>query len=75
MSSPAERWFERFRTEGWPLVDELVSDNHHETLHLDFKGKADSFSPSLDRSDRRNFSTALSGFANSEGGGWSALVA
>ena len=44
MSSPAERWFERFKTEGWSLVEELVNDSHYETLHLDFNSVRDGLS-------------------------------
>ena len=39
-----------------------------EDLHLEFKEKADRRTPELDKNDAANFSKALSGFANSDGG-------
>ena len=46
------------------LVDERVQEN----LYLEFKTKKDSRTPELDKSDSFQFSRALSGFANSDGG-------
>lgn len=39
-----------------------------ETVHLEFKEKATAANPELEKSDKKNFATALSGFANSDGG-------
>lgn len=46
----------------------LVQDRTQENIYLEFKMKADRRKPDLDESDSRQFSRALSGFANSDGG-------
>jgi len=46
-------------------IQEFVATGREEDLHLDFKVVGD---PQLTRQDRRSLATALSGFANSDGG-------
>lgn len=47
-------------------LDRYCADQQEENLHLDFKTVASSAMKSKD--DRHSLATALSGFANSEGG-------
>ena len=47
---------------------QLVVDRAQENLYLEFKTKKDRSNPDLDDSDAWQFSRALSGFANSDGG-------
>lgn len=47
------------------LIESFIRDQQEENLHLDFKTVNDA---SLDRDDRKALATALSGFANSDGG-------
>lgn len=49
-------------------LQKLKEDKTKEGLYLEFKTKADSRHPALDEEDSKNFSKALSGFANSDGG-------
>jgi len=49
-------------------VEQLVHDRVKEDIHLEFKMKKDRRGPDLDVSDAWQFSRALSGFANSDGG-------
>lgn len=46
----------------------LIQEKAKEDIHLEFKEKKDRSNATLDESDRRQFSRALSGFANSDGG-------
>lgn len=46
-------------------LDEFIDNQREEDLHLDFKRLNE---PRMDRDDRKNFATALSGFANADGG-------
>ncbi len=49
-------------------LDELRRFQREEDLYLEFKQKQDSRNGDLVESDRRAYSTALSGFANADGG-------
>ena len=49
-------------------VKQLVDDRVQENIYLEFKTKKDRRTPELDDSDSFQFSRALSGFANSDGG-------
>ena len=49
-------------------VKHLIHDRVPEDIHLEFKTKKDRSVPELDPSDAWQFSRALSGFANSDGG-------
>lgn len=49
-------------------LQKLKEEKTKESLYLEFKTKADSRHSQLDDDDRKNFSKALSGFANSDGG-------
>jgi hypothetical protein len=49
-------------------LSQLIAESVKEDLHLEFKTKKDSSQGSMDESDKRQFSRALSGFANSDGG-------
>jgi len=61
--------FDRFKVEGWKVVEELVSDHSPETLHLEFKCKAHEGQPGkLHDDDKKNLAKAISAFANTEGG-------
>ncbi len=53
---------------GTELIDEWVDDGCREDLHLDFKRKTNPYVPTLHEDDRRNYSRALAGFANSDSG-------
>jgi hypothetical protein len=53
---------------GIDAVRQLVTDRTKEGLYLEFKMKKHDDSAELDTSDARQFSRALSGFANSDGG-------
>lgn len=60
--------FEQFMDQGLALIDRWVLDGTREDLHLDFKRKAHPKEARLSDDDRRNYSKALSGFANSDSG-------
>lgn len=60
--------FDQFVDQGLALIDRWVADGTREDLHLDFKRKAHPFEVRLSDEDRRNYSKALSGFANSDSG-------
>lgn len=60
--------FQKLQERGLDLIEELIEDGCREDLHLEFKRKAFPSTPSLSDDDRRNFSKALSGFANSDSG-------
>jgi len=49
-------------------VEQLIADRIQENLYLEFKTKKDRRTAELDDSDSFQFSRALSGFANSDGG-------
>ena len=68
MSDAAHTLLQELVEGGWQFVHDLASEPRQETLHLDFKVKADPRKSALDRDDKKNFSKALSGFANSAGG-------
>ncbi|ATX81556.1 Putative DNA-binding domain-containing protein [Mariprofundus ferrinatatus] len=59
---PHKELYERINLE---LIQEWISEQKEETVHLDFKCVEQS---SMGRADRKNLAKALSGFANSEGG-------
>ena len=50
------------------LLNRWVDDGVREDLHLDFKRKSHPYEVKLNDDDRRNYSKALSGFANSDSG-------
>jgi hypothetical protein len=54
--------------EGLVGIRQLVADRAKEDIHLEFKTKKNRSVPDLDDSDGWQFSRALSGFANSDGG-------
>ncbi len=67
----AELFIERLETfgsNGWKLIDELVSEQQAEDLYLDFVEKTDPTTAALSIDDKRNLSKAISGFAHSDGG-------
>ena len=65
---PAEELFNRFRERGIDEIRELVERKQDETIFLEFKRKAHPSKAALHDDDKKNYSVALSGFANSEGG-------
>ncbi len=64
----AERLFQSIRLQGLDIIREWIAEGYREDLHLDFKRKSSPQLIGLSEDDRRNFSKALSGFANSDGG-------
>src|SRR5260370_32466739 len=60
--------FERLKSEGFGLIQELVTSQAQEGLQLDFKVKANPKNGELNRDDRGVLGAALSAFANSAGG-------
>lgn len=60
--------FERLKSEGYGLIQELVTSQAQEGLQLDFKVKANPKNGELNRDDRGVLGAALSAFANSAGG-------
>jgi hypothetical protein len=66
MPSPLEEFFDSLETSA--DFARLVADRVHEDIHLEFKTKRNRSVPDLEDSERWQFSRALSGFANSDGG-------
>lgn len=66
VTDPLREFFESLATE--EALRELVREQRPEDIHLEFKQKKDRSRPELDDSDAFQFSRALSGFANSDGG-------
>lgn len=67
MDNPELRaFYDRFVDEA--SLQELVRDREQENIHLEFKKKKRANTPELDQSDSWQFSRALSGLANSDGG-------
>jgi hypothetical protein len=65
----AEAIFEEILRDGIDAIDEFIDGRLPESLFLDFKKSADQGrGRHLHESDRNNFSAAVSGFGNSEGG-------
>ena len=62
----AQSIFESVRT--YADLQQLVRDRVQENIYLEFKTKKDRRTPDVDESDAFQFSRALSGFANSDGG-------
>jgi hypothetical protein len=60
--------FERLSAEGWPLIEAWKNEREAETLHLEFKRKADPCSAEIEPKDMANVAQTLSAFANTEGG-------
>jgi hypothetical protein len=58
----------RLKTEGESLIQNWVWEDQEETLHLEFKTKAESAKSKLSESDKQNIGKSLSGFSNAEGG-------
>ena len=66
VSEPLREYYSLLSTE--TSLSQLIAESVKEDLHLEFKTKKDSSQGHMDDSDRRQFSRALSGFANSDGG-------
>lgn len=65
----ADDLFAKLTIEGEAAIDELIATRKSEELFLDFKRSGDDgLGSRLHDSDSKNFSKAISGFANSEGG-------
>ena len=65
----AEDLFNTIKEKGAEAIDELIETRKQEELFLDFKRSSDNGSGKrLSDTDRNNFSKAISGFGNSEGG-------
>lgn len=60
--------FDELKRKQVALLDEWIKEGYREDLHLDFKRKAHHHLDFPDDNDKRNFSRALSGFGNSDGG-------
>ena len=60
--------FERLKTEGYAVINELVSMKAQENVSLEFKVKSNRANGELSRDDRATLGIALSAFANSSGG-------
>jgi len=65
-TDPLKFLYESLRTRD--DLQKLVNDCEKESLHLEFKTKKNRSYGKLDDSEKFNFSRALSGFANSDGG-------
>ncbi len=67
--SRARELFDRLRQGGTTALDALIADREPESLFLDFKRSEDEGrGTTLAKSDNKNLSKAISGFANSSGG-------
>ena len=61
--------FESIRVGGFDYVEQMIKDEVTEELFLDYKRSATAHpNRKLDISDSKNFSKAISGFGNSDGG-------
>lgn len=60
--------FERLKAEQWALVDAWLAEKEAETLHLEFKLKANAATATIDDEDKAEIAKTLSAFANTEGG-------
>jgi len=67
METAVDRILAQFMDGGWVFVEALPSTESYETTYIDFK-LSESADGQLRKSDRKNLSKALSGFANSDGG-------
>lgn len=63
----AETLLARLTEMGWDGIERLLESGWSENLHLEFTTSARN-SGRLEKDDRRKFATALSGFANADGG-------
>ena len=63
---PVDELRKLFDSINYEHIQEFVTENRQEGIHLEFKTIPRS--PHLERDARRNFARALSGFANSDGG-------
>lgn len=66
-TEPVRYLFDSFVTGGLPYLKDVVQEGMQESLHLDFKRVANDEAP-LGKDDRKTLASALSGFANSDGG-------
>lgn len=67
--SRARELFDRLRQGGTTALDALIADREPESLFLDFKRSEDEGrGTTLAKSDNKNLSKSISGFANSSGG-------
>jgi hypothetical protein len=64
----AEDLFKEIVEGRYGRIDQFVRDGTWESLHVDFKQKQNSSHGIAERNDIKNYSKALSGFANSDGG-------
>ena len=64
----ASQILEDLKQKGKNLINQWVAEGYREDLHLDFKRKRHPGHPRPSDDDRRNYSKALSGFANSDSG-------
>ncbi len=60
--------FDQLKSQGIELLNRWLEDGTREDLHLDFKRKSHPSEVRLNDDDRKNYSKALSGFANSDSG-------
>lgn len=65
---PAFSLLELLKTKGLSQINAWIEEGLREDLHLDFKRKTNPGVARLSPDDKRNFSRALSGFANSDSG-------
>lgn len=64
----ARHLYEQFLSQGLHLINSWIDEGAREDLHIDFKRKAKPYETKLSDEDRKNYSKALSGFANSDSG-------
>lgn len=68
MVPAAEALFREIVDGGYARIAQFVADQQEEHLHLDFKQKSNRSVAIPGNDDKKNYSEALSGFANSDGG-------
>jgi hypothetical protein len=66
LANQLESFFDSLTAEA--QLQQFVTDQREEDLHLEFKQKTDSSHANLEDGDRRGFSKTLAGFANADGG-------
>jgi Putative DNA-binding domain len=60
--------FVALRDQGYPALNDMVTQQIEETLHLEFKTLSDQTGSSLLKEDRKLIAKAVCGFSNAEGG-------
>jgi hypothetical protein len=68
MVDAAREILDRLVANGWPVVQDWVSNREPETNRLEFKLKGKASASGLDDEDLENLATSLSAFANQDGG-------